>query len=247
MPSGMAGGAGCGGDRGPEGVWNGVWGGPGTRHPLPEPRHSIPRPRAEGGDELGDAGRSPGGDQRHAWPSPSLSPSLRTPSDPPRPASPPSDPRLLPGRPSPLPAPYPPSPSPPLAAEPSSGAPGTAVQPQEAGAGAGAEALPLPALLLGAPALLGLALALVLVAALSWRRLRRPAPPKAADTELDGEFCVRGRGRCPGGEDGGEGGRGRGGGVGRAGRGSKSGESCSGVLGREPIPRGGAAVATRPP
>ncbi|XP_036155732.1 tumor necrosis factor receptor superfamily member 13C [Myotis myotis] len=81
------------------------------------------------------------------------------------------------------------TPEPRPAAEPSSRAPGTAVQPQEAGgAGAGAEALPLPALLLGAPALLGLALALVLVAALGWRRLRRPAPPKppkAPDTELD--------------------------------------------------------------
>nr|KAF6370915.1 TNF receptor superfamily member 13C [Myotis myotis] len=112
---------------------------------------------------------------------------FRTPE--PRPASPPSDPRLLPARPSPLSVPFPPSPAPPLAAEPSSRAPGTAVQPQEAGgAGAGAEALPLPALLLGAPALLGLALALVLVAALGWRRLRRPAPPKppkAPDTELD--------------------------------------------------------------
>ncbi|KAK1341667.1 hypothetical protein QTO34_018084 [Cnephaeus nilssonii] len=78
------------------------------------------------------------------------------------------------------------TPEPRPAAEPSSPAPGTAVQPQESvGAGAGAEALPLPALLLGAPALLGLALALVLVAALGWRRLRRTAPPKAPDTELD--------------------------------------------------------------
>ncbi|KAM7113799.1 tumor necrosis factor receptor superfamily member 13C isoform 1-T1 [Molossus nigricans] len=77
-----------------------------------------------------------------------------------------------------------PEPGPP--AEPSSLAPGTAVQPQESAgsevAGPG-EALPLPALLFGVPALLGLALALVLVSVVSCRRrrLRGAAPPEAPD------------------------------------------------------------------
>ncbi|KAM8777412.1 tumor necrosis factor receptor superfamily member 13C [Rhynchonycteris naso] len=103
---------------------------------------------------------------------------LRTPE--PRPASPSSDPVLLPGHPSPLCVPCPPFLSAPLASEPSSLAPGTALQPRESvGVGIAAqaeEALPLPALLVGAPALLVLALALVLVALVSWRRRRRRRP-----------------------------------------------------------------------
>ncbi|KAM7113801.1 tumor necrosis factor receptor superfamily member 13C isoform 3-T3 [Molossus nigricans] len=80
-----------------------------------------------------------------------------------------------------------PEPGPP--AEPSSLAPGTAVQPQESAgsevAGPG-EALPLPALLFGVPALLGLALALVLVSVVSCRRrrLRGAAPPEAPDGDV---------------------------------------------------------------
>ncbi|XP_070226183.1 tumor necrosis factor receptor superfamily member 13C isoform X2 [Bos mutus] len=79
-----------------------------------------------------------------------------------------------------------------LAGDPSSLAPGTALQPQEsAGPGTPAEAeaaLPLPALLFGAPALLGLALALALLGLVTWKRRRRqpgaavvPEAPEAAE------------------------------------------------------------------
>ncbi|XP_070226182.1 tumor necrosis factor receptor superfamily member 13C isoform X1 [Bos mutus] len=88
-------------------------------------------------------------------------------------------------------APCSPCPSPP-AGDPSSLAPGTALQPQEsAGPGTPAEAeaaLPLPALLFGAPALLGLALALALLGLVTWKRRRRqpgaavvPEAPEAAE------------------------------------------------------------------
>uniref|UniRef100_A0A4W2F7C3 TNF receptor superfamily member 13C n=1 Tax=Bos indicus x Bos taurus TaxID=30522 RepID=A0A4W2F7C3_BOBOX len=77
--------------------------------------------------------------------------------------------------------------------DPSSLAPGTALQPQEsAGPGTPAEAeaaLPLPALLFGAPALLGLALALALLGLVTWKRRRRqpgaavvPEAPEAAES-----------------------------------------------------------------
>uniref|UniRef100_A0A4W2F7S8 TNF receptor superfamily member 13C n=1 Tax=Bos indicus x Bos taurus TaxID=30522 RepID=A0A4W2F7S8_BOBOX len=88
---------------------------------------------------------------------------------------------------TPLPsAPCSPCPSPP-AGDPSSLAPGTALQPQEsAGPGTPAEAeaaLPLPALLFGAPALLGLALALALLGLVTWKRRRRQ--PGAASLDVD--------------------------------------------------------------
>ncbi|XP_055422009.1 tumor necrosis factor receptor superfamily member 13C [Bubalus kerabau] len=79
-----------------------------------------------------------------------------------------------------------------LAGDPSSLAPGTALQPQEsAGPGTPAEAeaaLPLPALLFGAPALLGLALALALLGLVTWKRRRRQpgaAVPEAPDGDPD--------------------------------------------------------------
>ncbi|XP_053775607.1 tumor necrosis factor receptor superfamily member 13C isoform X3 [Desmodus rotundus] len=116
---------------------------------------------------------------------------FRTPE--PRPASPPSDPLLFPGRPSPPCVPCPPSPSPPPVVEPSSLAPRTPLHPQESvGTGVTAQAEPalqLPVLLLGAPALLGLALALALVlvalVTLRRRRTRGPASPEARQREQD--------------------------------------------------------------
>ncbi|XP_007939975.1 tumor necrosis factor receptor superfamily member 13C [Orycteropus afer afer] len=87
-----------------------------------------------------------------------------------------------------------PEPSP--AAEASSLAPGTALQPQESvGAGAGPQgALPLPGLLLGAPALLGLALALLLVCLVTWRRRRGgvalPEAPERSGNEPLGNAII---------------------------------------------------------